>query len=104
VVGPELKGQIYGRDSDTWRIERAGQGDRVVEDGVAPRFVGSCGCGAEPQTPHRARGVVAGMFIWRCQVHWWLAFRLGRDNILRLCLVQVQLVVGVGLPAKHVVK
>jgi len=59
VVGPELKGQIYGRDSDTWRIERAGQGDRVVEDGVAPRFVGSCGCGAEPQTPTGHRG------LWR---------------------------------------
>jgi hypothetical protein len=96
VVGPELKDQIYGRDSDTWWIERAeNRGDRVVEDGVGPRFVGSCGCGAEQET------LVAGMFIWRCQVHWWLAFRRGRDNILRLCLVQ--LVVGVGLPAKHVV-
>jgi hypothetical protein len=31
VVGPEIKDQIYGRDSDTWWVEELGQGDRVVE-------------------------------------------------------------------------
>ena len=47
MVGPELKGQIYGWDSDTWWDERPGRGDRVAEGGWPPRLVGSCGCGGE---------------------------------------------------------
>jgi hypothetical protein len=34
VVGPELKDQIYGRNSDTWWIGEGRTGDRVVEPGV----------------------------------------------------------------------
>jgi hypothetical protein len=55
----------------------AGKGDRVAEDGVAssPRWIVRLWW----------RGGV-GMFISRVSgTHWWLAFRLGGDNILRLC-------------------
>ena len=48
MVGPELKNQIYGRDSDTWWEERPGKGAIVwPRTGGPPRLVGSCGCGGE---------------------------------------------------------
>jgi len=90
VVGPELKGQIYGWDSDTWWDERPGRGDRVAEGGWPPRLVGSCGCGLVVE--RRAGGLC--FFLSRgCQVrNWWLTFRLAGDNILRLCWMNSWLV------------
>ena len=89
MVGPELKNQIYGRDSDTWWEERPGKGGhRVAEDGVAPLASWDRAVVVE-----KAGGWE--MFLFRSRgsgTHWWLALRLAGDNILRLCWMNSWLV------------